>query len=125
MPAHARACKCTATIKPANMLLDRDSDDDRPDHVYLADFGLSKLSLQSTGLTDTGTFLGTLDYVAPEQIEGRLVDGRADQYALACAAFELPTGSTPFRRDDRQELMAMMLRPATLRAAASADWAQA
>ena len=84
------------------------SDDDRPDHVYLADFGLSKLSLQSTGLTDTGTFLGTLDYVAPEQIEGRLVDGRADQYALACAAFELLTGSTPFRRDDRQELMAMM-----------------
>ena len=100
-------------VKPANMLLDRSaadhgSDDDRPDHVYLADFGLSKLSLQSTGLTDTGTFLGTLDYVAPEQIEGRLVDGRADQYALACAAFELLTGGTPFRRDDRQELMAMM-----------------
>jgi WD40 repeat protein len=95
-------------VKPANMLLDHDCDDDRPDHVYLADFGLSKLSLQSTGLTDTGTFLGTLDYVSPEQIEGRPVDGRADQYALACAAFELLTGSTPFRRDDRQELMAVM-----------------
>ena len=105
--AHARGL-VHRNVKPANMLLDRDSDDDRPDHVYLADFGLSKLSLQSTGLTDTGTFLGTLDYVAPEQIEGRLVDGRADQYALACAAFELLTGSTPFRRDDRQELMAMM-----------------
>ncbi|HET7014606.1 MAG TPA: serine/threonine-protein kinase [Streptosporangiaceae bacterium] len=95
-------------VKPANMLLDRDRDDDRPDHVYLADFGLSKLSLQSTGLTDTGTFLGTLDYIAPEQIEGKLVDGRADQYSLACAAFELLTGSTPFRREDRQELMAVM-----------------
>jgi serine/threonine protein kinase len=95
-------------VKPANMLLDRDSGDDRPDHVYLADFGLSKLSLQSTGLTDTGTFLGTLDYIAPEQIEGKQVDGRADQYSLACAAFELLTGSTPFRREDRQELMAVM-----------------
>ena len=95
-------------VKPANMLLDRDTDDDRPDHVYLTDFGLSKLSLQSTGLTDTGTFLGTLDYIAPEQIEGKLVDGRADQYSLACAAFELLTGSTPFRREDRKELMAVM-----------------
>ena len=95
-------------VKPANMLLDGDGGDDRPDHVYLADFGLSKLSLQSTGLTDTGTFLGTLDYVAPEQIEGKPVDGRADQYSLACAAFELLTGTTPFRREDRTELMAMM-----------------
>src|SRR6185437_16724734 len=92
-------------VKPANMLLDRDSGDDRPDHVYLADFGLSKLSLQSTGLTDTGTFLGTLDYIAPEQIEGKLVDGRADQYSLACTAFEMLTGAPPF---PRQEAIAVM-----------------
>ena len=42
--------------------------------------------------------MGTLDYVSPEQIEGQPVDGRADQYALACAAFELLTGAPPFRR---------------------------
>ena len=53
----------------------------------------------SSGLTGTGQFLGTADYCAPEQIEGRVVDGRTDQYALACAAFELLTSAAPFRRD--------------------------
>ena len=72
----------------------------RPDHVYLSDFGLSKAALSSTGLTGTGTFLGTVDYIAPEQIQGKPVDGRADQYALACAAFELLTGQPPFRREE-------------------------
>ena len=76
-------------VKPANMLLDGGRAPDRPDHVYLSDFGLSKASLAVSGLTATGQFLGTLDYVAPEQIEGRPVDGRTDQYGLACAAFEL------------------------------------
>jgi serine/threonine protein kinase len=84
-------------IKPANMLLDVRPD--RPDHVYLADFGLSKGELSSSGLTATGQFLGTVDYCAPEQIEGRPVDGRADQYALACSTFELLTGAPPFVRD--------------------------
>jgi hypothetical protein len=55
--------------------------------------------MSSSGLTGTGHFLGTVDYCAPEQIEGRAVDGRADQYALACAAFELLAGAAPFRRD--------------------------
>ncbi len=88
-------------VKPANMLLDASTRSDRPDHVYLSDFGLSKQSLAPSGLTSTGQFLGTLDYVAPEQIEGRPVDGRTDLYALACAAFELLSGEPPFRRDDR------------------------
>jgi serine/threonine-protein kinase len=93
-------------VKPANMLLDsRGSGQDRSDHVYLSDFGLSKWAVQTTGLTDTGTFLGTLDYIAPEQIEGRPVDGQADQYSLACAAFELLSGSPPFRG---KEAMAVM-----------------
>jgi DNA-binding beta-propeller fold protein YncE/tRNA A-37 threonylcarbamoyl transferase component Bud32 len=84
-------------VKPANMLLDRSPDGGRI-HVYLADFGLSKRALgQTGGLTSAGEFLGTLDYVAPEQIESRSVDGRADQYALASAAFELLCGSAPFR----------------------------
>ena len=85
-------------VKPANMLLDAPAG--RPGHVYLSDFGLSKAWQGSTGLTGSGQFLGTVDYCAPEQIEGRAVDGRADQYALACAAFALLSGEPPFRRDD-------------------------
>jgi serine/threonine protein kinase len=50
-------------------------------------------------LTGTGQFLGTPDYSAPEQIQGRAVDGRTDQYVLACVAYELLTGSVPFERD--------------------------
>jgi outer membrane protein assembly factor BamB len=85
-------------VKPGNMLIDVRPG--RSDHVYLSDFGLSKGPLTSVGLTGTGQFLGTLDYSAPEQIEGKLVDGRTDEYALACAAFELLAGAPPFRRDE-------------------------
>ena len=84
-------------VKPANMLLDVRAD--RPDHVYLTDFGLSKGALSSIGLTGTGLFLGTPDYVSPEQIAGRELDGRTDQYSLACTAFELLGGRPPFQRD--------------------------
>ena len=85
-------------VKPANMLVDIRPG--RPDHVYLSDFGLSKAALSSTtGLTRSGQALGTPDYMAPEQIEGRPVDGRTDQYALACSAFEMLTGVPPFQRD--------------------------
>jgi serine/threonine protein kinase len=101
--AHARGL-VHRDIKPANMLL-AESGEGRADHVYLSDFGLSKHSLSPTGLTSTGQFMGTLDYVAPEQIEGKAVDGRADQYALACAAVEMLTGAPPFRRDENIALM--------------------
>ncbi|MFZ0189737.1 MAG: protein kinase [Streptosporangiaceae bacterium] len=84
-------------VKPANMLVD--SRPGRPDHVYLADFGLSKAGSPSVRLTRTGMFLGTVAYMAPEQIEGGEVDGRTDQYALACSAFELLSGVVPFERD--------------------------
>jgi protein kinase-like protein/putative pyrroloquinoline-quinone binding quinoprotein len=84
-------------VKPANILVD--ARPDRPDHVYLSDFGVSKGSASSVSLTGTGQFLGTPDYSAPEQIQGRTVDGRADQYALACVAYQLLTGQTPFERD--------------------------
>ena len=102
--AHARGL-VHRDVKPANMLLDASADTDRPDHVYLSDFGLTKTALAATGLTSTGQFLGTLDYVAPEQIEGRPVDGRTDLYALACASFELLTGAPPFRRDQGMAVM--------------------
>jgi serine/threonine protein kinase/DNA-binding beta-propeller fold protein YncE len=92
-------------VKPANMLLDSRAGKGRPDHVYLSDFGLTKAALAVTGLTAAGQFLGTVDYISPEQIEGRSVDGRADQYALACAAFELLTGEPPFRRDEVTAVM--------------------
>ena len=92
-------------VKPANMLLDSRPGSGRPAHVYLSDFGLSKGTLSTSGLTSTGTFLGTLDYISPEQIEGKPVDGRADQYALACAAFELLTGTPPFRRAEAMAVM--------------------
>ena len=91
-------------VKPANMLVDRRSN--RSDHVYLADFGLSKKRLAaSAGLTGTGQFVGTLDYSAPEQIRGRPADGRTDQYALACAAFELLTGAPPFHHEEVTAVM--------------------
>jgi serine/threonine-protein kinase len=85
-------------VKPANILVD--TRPGRPDHVYLSDFGLSKGALSSVGLTGTGQFLGTPDYSAPEQVSGRAVDGRADQYALACVAFTLLTGQRLFPRDE-------------------------
>ena len=91
-------------VKPANMLLGQASGTDA-DHVYLSDFGLSKHSLTPSTLTSTGQFLGTLDYVSPEQIQGQPVDGRADQYALACTVVEILTGAPPFRRDDSMALM--------------------
>jgi serine/threonine protein kinase/DNA-binding beta-propeller fold protein YncE len=100
-------------VKPANMLLDSRAGSGRPDHVYLSDFGLSKVALSGSSLTSTGMFMGTVDYVSPEQIEGKQVDGRADQYALACAAFELLAGAPPFRREEVMAVIyAQMSQPA-------------
>jgi serine/threonine protein kinase len=84
-------------VKPANMLVD--AGPGRPEHVYLSDFGLARGMLSSSGLTMAGQFLGTPEYAAPEQINGRAVDGRADQYGLACVAYTLLTGSPPFVRN--------------------------
>jgi len=86
-------------VKPGNMLIGTMTGSGQPDHLYLSDFGLSKQRTSSASLTLTGQFLGTLDYMAPEQVEGHDVDGRADLYALACTAFEMLTGRPPFRRD--------------------------
>ncbi len=92
-------------VKPANMLVVATSDSRGGDHIYLSDFGLSKQSVSSGSLTGTGQFLGTLDYMSPEQIGGRKVDGRTDQYALACAAFEMLAGDPPFRREANLAVM--------------------
>src|SRR2546423_831295 len=86
-------------VKPGNLLIERGSDDGDPDHVYLADFGITKHAMSRTGLTSTGQFLGTIDYVAPEQIRGMSVLGVADQYSLGCVLYECLTGRVPFEKD--------------------------
>ena len=90
-------------VKPSNMLMDVLPG--RPDHVYLSDFGLSKAATSTSGMTRAGEVMGTLDYMSPEQIGGKSIDGRVDQYALACSAFELLTGAPPFRRDEPSAVM--------------------
>jgi streptogramin lyase len=87
-------------VKPANILIDGAP---RRPHVYLTDFGLTKRMGSTGGLTQSGQFVGTLDYVAPEQIQGsKAVDGRADVYALGCVLFEALTGRVPFPVDDER-----------------------
>ncbi|MFB7241529.1 serine/threonine protein kinase [Streptomyces populi] len=92
-------------VKPGNILVAEGTDSDHPEHVYLTDFGLTKKSLSLTGFTSVGQFVGTLDYVAPEQISGKPVDGRCDVYSLACVIYETMAGRPPFRRDDDMALL--------------------
>jgi serine/threonine-protein kinase len=80
-------------VKPANILVAEPGD-----HAYLCDFGLAR-GTRSEGLTETGSFLGSVDYCAPEQIEGRPLDGRTDVYALGCVLYHCLAGEPPFRRD--------------------------
>jgi serine/threonine-protein kinase len=80
-------------IKPANVLMDSQG---RP---LLADFGLARSSDATSGLTATGTVMGTPLYMAPEQATGGALDARADEYALAVVAFELLSGRVPFIAD--------------------------
>ena len=83
-------------VKPANVLL---SGSEASEHAYITDFGVARNVASTSGLTKTGRFVGTLDYVAPEQIRGGEVDARADVYALGCLLFKLLTGEVPFPRD--------------------------
>jgi Protein kinase domain len=83
-------------VKPANVLL---SETGGADHAYITDFGVARNVATESGLTQTGRFVGTLDYVAPEQISGGVVDARADVYALGCLLFKLLTGEVPYPRD--------------------------
>jgi serine/threonine-protein kinase len=92
-------------VKPGNILVSRGTDSDHPEHVYLTDFGLTKKSLSLTGFTTVGQFVGTLDYVSPEQISGKPVDARCDVYGFACVVFETLAGHPPFLRDDDMALL--------------------
>ncbi|MEY2533129.1 MAG: hypothetical protein QOF29_1039 [bacterium] len=82
-------------VKPANVLIDGR-------HAYLTDFGLTKDRGSRAGdsLTRVGEVVGTTHYLAPEQVEGKEVDGRADVYALACLIYHTLTGEVPFPRDN-------------------------
>ena len=92
--AHARGL-VHRDVKPSNALV---AVDGGTEHVYLADFGLTKHSALRGGAATTGQMVGTLDYVAPEQIRGDPIDGRADLYSLGCVLFECLTGETPYPR---------------------------
>jgi serine/threonine protein kinase len=80
-------------VKPANILLTEPGD-----HVYLCDFGLAKRTT-SWGTTRTGSFLGSVDYCAPEQIQGGVVDGRADVYSFGSVLFHCLAGAPPYSRE--------------------------
>jgi hypothetical protein len=84
-------------VKPANILIQTLGG---REHVYLTDFGLSRHVEGSVGLTGTGAFLGTVDYVAPEQARGDRVDARTDVYSLGCVLFQALTGTVPYPLDN-------------------------
>jgi serine/threonine protein kinase len=88
--AHARGL-VHRDVKPGNVLVGVG------DHCYLSDFGITK-RLGSDTRTGTGALAGSLDYIAPEQIRREGIDGRTDQYSLACVLYELLSGAPPFRR---------------------------
>ncbi|MCV7433455.1 serine/threonine-protein kinase [Mycolicibacterium bacteremicum] len=85
-------------VKPANILLCHPESGDR--RIMLADFGIARWSDDVSGLTATNMTVGTVSYAAPEQLMGSPLDGRSDQYALAATAYELLTGTPPFRNSN-------------------------
>ena len=80
-------------VKPANVLI---SHRDGKPHALVTDFGVARTAAATTSMTETGQFVGTLDYVAPEQLQGLPVDARTDVYALGCLLYETVTGQVPF-----------------------------
>jgi ABC-type oligopeptide transport system substrate-binding subunit/class 3 adenylate cyclase len=109
-------------VKPANILIGAGESE----HAYLCDFGLAKHASTAASLTGERAFVGTISYVAPEQIEGGVVDARTDVYALGCVLFECLTGSPPFDREgDLQVVFAHLKEPPPLVSALRADLAEA
>jgi len=94
-------------VKPSNILVDGDG------HAYLVDFGIAReTSPEATALTPSGSLIGSWDYMAPERLSGGRVDGRADQYSLACVLFECLTGRLPHPAvDPAAKVAAHLLHP--------------
>jgi hypothetical protein len=86
-------------VKPANVLLGQG------EHAYLSDFGLTKHVLSEGGATKPGHWVGTLDFIAPEQIRGERVDARADVYALGCVLHYMVAGRPPFSPEGEEAKM--------------------
>jgi serine/threonine-protein kinase len=79
-------------VKPANVLIGGA-------HAYLSDFGITRVQASDTRITDSGNWVGTVDFMAPEHLRGEPTDARADVYALGCVLCTALTGMPPFRRD--------------------------
>ncbi len=92
--AHARGL-VHRDVKPANLLVQKTGG---REHVYVTDFGLTKQIDAETSLTATGMFVGTVNYIAPEQINGERIDARTDVYALGAVLHHALTGEVPFPR---------------------------
>jgi len=92
-------------VKPANVLIASGRGPEDRGHVYLSDFGLTKRTLSGSGLTGTGQFVGSIEYAAPEQFQGRPLDARTDTYSLGCVVFECLTGNPPFPREQEAAVM--------------------
>jgi WD40 repeat protein/tRNA A-37 threonylcarbamoyl transferase component Bud32/energy-coupling factor transporter ATP-binding protein EcfA2 len=91
-------------VKPGNILLEGETDGDVPRRVYLSDFGLtSRAADEDPG--EVGELAGTLDYLAPEQVEGRPVSAATDVYSLGCVLYQCLTGEAPYPRDSRMEVL--------------------
>ncbi|MFL5796764.1 MAG: protein kinase domain-containing protein [Actinomycetota bacterium] len=107
--AHARGL-VHRDVKPANILLE--PVDGSEERVYLTDFGLTRHLDARSRVTRTGFVVGTVDYMAPEQLRGEDIDGGADQYSLGCMLYECLTGGPPFDRDaDAQVIAAHLVEP--------------
>jgi serine/threonine protein kinase len=99
-------------VKPANVLVAEPGPGDDAPTAYLTDFGLAKIAASTSGLTATGEVIGTIDYMAPEQIEARRVDARTDVYALGCVLFHALTGEVPFpERESSSKMWAHLNEP--------------
>jgi predicted Ser/Thr protein kinase len=122
--AHALLADCAAAldyahaqgfihrdIKPSNIMVRPTSDNEEVEAIVM-DFGVAKMRDSTTLLTGTGA-IGTIDYMAPEQIlAAKEVDARADVYALGIVAYEMLTGKRPFQGNPGQVLFAHLQQPA-------------
>ncbi len=106
-------------VKPANVMLEAH---DRGWHAYLTDFGLAKLNEDSGEHTQPGEMLGTVDYMAPEQINGGPLDGRADVYSFGCMVYRCLTAEPPYKSETRPAtLLAHINSPVPVPSEAVAD----
>ncbi len=108
-------------VKPANILVEQHG---RREHAYLTDFGLTKSAASLSGVTATGMIVGTVDYMAPEQIEGKQLDARSDIYSLGCVLFESLTGQVPYPLESQPARMFahMSKPPPTVSSVLEDDW---